>query len=143
VLVGLIEGQSLGLPLAGTRERQSAVLVAFFVEEDDAGARFRPAPQRIRLAADHRIRHARTVRQRHTQRAVLLDDIDALDVDLLEVRPLSRERQQQHRDDTEKEPFGRSQWTVKSIVVETSPTPAMAKIVPDPVVDAVQGTWKL
>src|SRR5262249_52278542 len=104
ILVGLVEGQRLALTLAGSGEGQPAVLIAFTVEEDDAGARFRSAPERIRLAADHGIGHPRPVGQRHAERSVFLDDVDALDVDLLEMWPLRR-RDQDDAERAEREGF--------------------------------------
>jgi hypothetical protein len=102
VLIELIEGQRLALLVVLPRVSQSAALVTRLVEEDDAGAALGSGPQGIRLPPDDRIRHARAVRERHAQRAVLLDHVDALDVDLVETLSLN-ERQQNDAEGAERE----------------------------------------
>jgi hypothetical protein len=62
-------------------EDQAAILGAPIVEENHAGA---GALVRIFLASDDGARKPRPVRNHHAQRAVWLDQIDALDVEFLQ-----------------------------------------------------------
>src|SRR6184192_4041607 len=78
----------------GTAEHESTVLVPLFVVEDEA--RRVSALTFERLAAEHGVRGASLVGDHHPGRPVRLDDVDALHVDLTELRPLSEtcEREQ-------------------------------------------------
>ncbi len=66
---------------------QSPVFVTLVVEENKP----RPIPSspRVGLPAHHRVWRSRLVRNHETQRAVFLDDVDTLNVDLLEARLLT------------------------------------------------------
>src|SRR3982750_923713 len=77
-------------------EREAAVLGALVVEEDDPGACSAGVAEWLALVdgADRPI----AVRDHHAQLAVLLDDVDALDVDLRDLLLLRRLAERGKRD---------------------------------------------
>src|SRR5215218_7063054 len=77
-------------------EREAAVFGALVVEEDDPGACSAGVAERLALVdgADRAI----AVRDHHAKLAVLLDDVDTLDVDLGELLLLRRLAERGERD---------------------------------------------
>ena len=66
---------------------ETAVFITLVVEEDQP--RLIPALPRVGLPAHHRVWRPCLVRDHKAQRAVLLDDVDTLNVDFLEASLLT------------------------------------------------------
>ena len=95
ILIVLIEGEVGRGAISGcralSRPHQAAVLVPLIVEEDQSRRlHTRSSAQRIRLAADDRLRQSRMIGDREPERAVRLAHVDAFDVDLVEFRARAR-----------------------------------------------------
>src|SRR5207253_3153206 len=95
ILIVLIEGEVGRGAISGcralSRPHQAAVLVPLIVEEDQSRRLHTRSPaQRIRLAADDRLRQSRMIGDREPERAVRLAHVDAFDVDLVEFRARAR-----------------------------------------------------